>query len=132
LGFSVRIIPCAGATEAMVRRFCHALEDYGDERELVLAGTQLLWTASSAERSLTETDQVELLDWLIDQPLVGEVALMPLTGRLVRTAAEADGFVRLRRSDLCTVGLTLLYRSRRLTPAMYLQVLGGFVRPVVG
>jgi hypothetical protein len=124
LGFSVRIIPCAGATEAMVRRFCHALEDYGDERELVLAGTQLLWTASSAERSLTETDQVELLDWLIDQPLVGEVVLMP--------ASEADGFVRLRRSDLCTVGLTLLYRSRRLTPAMYLQVLGGFVRPMVG
>jgi hypothetical protein len=116
----------------MVRRVCHALEDYGDERDLVLVGTQLLWTVSSAERSLTETDQVELLDWLIDQPLVGEVVLMPLTGRLDGAASEADGFVNLRRSDLCTVALTLLYRCRRLKPAMYLQVLGGFVRPMAG
>lgn len=130
LGFSVRIEPRPGLTEREGRRLLQALEEYFEAHGLAAEGTQLQWLVYSDERSLSETDQVDLLDWLVDQPGVSEVLLMPLTARRDRPGALRDGFLALRTSELCTVGLTLLYRCRRLTPALYLQVLGGFVRPV--
>ena len=131
LAFSVRIVPGPGVTEPMTRLFLRALEDYAEGHGLVLHGTQLLWHVSSDERSLTDKDQVDLLDWLVDRPLVREVMLTPLSDRTDPVASLQDGFVTLRSCDLCAVGLTLLYRCGRLTPPMYLEVLGGYVRPAL-
>ena len=129
-GFSVRIEPRPGLTNREGRRLLQSLDEYFEAHGLAAEGTQLQWRVYSDERSLSEVDQVDLLDWLVDQPGISEVLLMPLTTRRDRQGVLQDGFVALRTSELWVVGLTLLYRCRRLTPALYLQVLGGFVRPV--
>ena len=79
LGFSVRIELRPGMTEREARRLLHALQEYFCAHGLVAEGTQLQWLVYSHERSLSQTDQVDLLDWLVDQPGVSEVLLMPLT-----------------------------------------------------
>lgn len=130
LGFSVRLEPRPGLTEREGRRLLQALQEYFEAHGLAADGTQLQWLVYSGVRSLSQADQVDLLDWLVDLPGLSEVLLMPLTARLDRPGSLQDGFVALRTSELSTVALTLLYRCRRLTPALYLQVLGGFVRPL--
>ena len=131
LAFAVRIVPVPGLAPAVWRRFLNEWEAHADEHGLQLDGTQLLWRVFSAERSLTEEDQVDLLDWLVDRPLVCEALLSPLSERADPVPQLEAGFVRLRCSDPCTPGLVLLYRNRRLTAPMVLHALGGFVRPVV-
>lgn len=130
LGFSVRLEPRPGMTEREGRRLLQALEEYFESHGLAATGTQLQWLVYSDQRSLSEADQVDLLDWLIGQPGISQVLLMPLTTRRDCPGVIQDGFVALRTSELWVVGLTLLYRCRRLTPTLYLQVLGGYVRPV--
>lgn len=130
LAFAVRIVPVPGLAPAVWRRFLNEWEAHADEHGLQLDGTQLLWRVFSAERSLTEEDQVDLLGWLVSRPLVCEVLMSHLGERVDAIAQLEAGFVRMRCSDPCTAGLVLLYRNRRLTAPMVLQALGGFVRPV--
>jgi YggL 50S ribosome-binding protein len=132
LSFSVRIVSAPGLSEAMSRRFLREWEDHVDEHGLVLEGTQLLWRVSSAERSLSADDQVDLLAWLADQPLVSEVRMSALCQSGDVFAQLEAGYAVLRTGDPCTPALTLLHRQRRLTAPMVLQALGGYVRPVLG
>lgn len=129
--FSVRIVPAPGQSEAVSRRFLRECEARADEHGLALEGTQLLWRVSALDRSLTEEDQVDLLDWLVDRPLVREVRMSALRERGDAVAQLEAGFMVLHCGDPCTVGLTLLYRNRRLSASMYLQVLGGYMRPAL-
>ena len=131
LSFSVRIVPAPGQSEATWRRLLHEWEAHADEHALALEGTQLLWQVSALDRGLTEGDQVDLLDWLVDRPPVREVQMSALHERGDAVAQLEAGFVCLRCGDPCTASLTLLYRNRRLTASMYLQVLGGYMRPAL-
>jgi len=119
-GFTVRIWPRQDTTDAQALQFLRNLEDYFEARDLQAQGTQLIWQVSSCARALTETDAVNLLDWLAQDLLVSEVQLS-LKGR---TGAAVEP-VLLRVDDPVTVALSSLYRLRRLPASMYLQILRG-------
>lgn len=132
LGFIVHIEPRPGFSLAEARQLDRSLEDYAERHELALDG-QLTRLVTAPNRSLTATDQVDLLDWLVDQPGVSSVRIGVLTDKLHSPAPHeiwSEGFVHVSLMDLGLIGLTILYRARRITAPLYLQVLGGFVRPL--
>jgi uncharacterized protein YbjT (DUF2867 family) len=121
----VEVVP--GTTLAQARGLERCIEDYADAHELQIAGHHLTYVVSAAERSLTAADQVDLLDWLIDQPGVRNVRLSPLAASEA-PATWSEGFLLVATCDVPAIGLKLLYRCRRITSEQYLQILGGFVR----
>jgi hypothetical protein len=131
LGFSIRIVLRPGVTLTEARQFERAVEDYAQAHGLILEGHQLGFGLQSAERSLTATDQVDVVDWLLDQPSVGQVRLGRLSRRRGAPAGLEDGYIVVQPTDITVIGLTLLYRSQRVSADLYLQILGGFVRPAL-
>ena len=129
MGFWLQIVPAPGLTPAREREIERCLEDYADSHGLRLGGHQLAITVSSDERSLTTTDQVDLVDWLVSRSGISAIRLGPLTAYLEQAAGDA--FMLVQALDLALIGLTLLYRSRRVSAELYLQILGGFVRPAI-
>ena len=129
MGFWLQIVLVPGLTPAREREIERCLEDYADSHGLRLGGHQLAITVSSDERSLTATDQVDLVDWMVSRSGVSAIRLGPLTAHLEQAAGEA--FMLVQTLDLGLIGLTMLYRSRRVSADLYLQILGGFVRPAI-
>lgn len=119
-GFTVRIWPRRDVTDAQALQFLRNLEDYFEARSLQAQGTQLIWQVSSCARDLSETDAVNLLDWLAQDLLVSE-AQLSLQGR----TGAAVGPVLLRVHGPAISALSSLYRLRRLSASMYLQILRG-------
>ena len=66
---------------------------------------------------------------LTSQSGISAIRLGPLTAYLEQAAGDA--FMLVQALDLALIGLTLLYRSRRVSAELYLQILGGFVRPAI-
>ncbi len=130
LCFTFWIEPLPGVTVADQSAFARRLEGYGTARDLLIGGVPLCAVVSAEDRSLTATDQADFIDWLIDDPIVQSVSVSPLSGGLGRPANREAGYLTARATDLALIGLSLLYRSRSLSAELYLQVLGGFVRPV--
>jgi hypothetical protein len=76
--------------------FMRRMEDYLDARDLQCDGAPLRAVIWSPDHSLSATDQVELLDWLIDDAAVCTASVSPLMRqrhlkrlRLVRAADTA-------------------------------------------
>jgi hypothetical protein len=128
-GFAVLIQPFAGFTLHQVRDLERRIEDYGQAHDLEMAGHHLAFAVSSPERSLTATDQVDFVDWLSGQPGICTVRLTPLHEQPEASSAQDGAFLLVAALDSVTMGLKLLYRSRRINAELYLQILGGFVRP---
>lgn len=42
----------------------------------------------------------------------------------------SEGYLRLTPLEPSVIGLTLLHRLGRIKPELYLEILGGFVRPI--
>lgn len=132
LGFIVQIEPRPGFTVGEARALDRRIQDYAEAHELDFSGDQLVHIVSADDRSLSATDQVDLMDWLIDQPGISFVRISTLTGKLDRSDAQAvwqAGFAHVSVYDMGLIGLTILYRARRITADLYLQILGGFMRP---
>lgn len=129
-GFAVQIQPYPGFTLQQMRELERRIEDYAEAHELQLEGHHLTFAVSSAERSMTPTDQVDLVDWLTGQHGISALRLTPLRERPDTPVAEEDGFLLVPAFDAVTMGLKLLYRARRISAELYLQILGGFVRSV--
>lgn len=106
------------------------IEDYARERELLPRGCQLRWVLSSPQRSLSAADQVELLDWIVDRPGIAAVNLSQLLPDLAAPVPLSEGYLRLTPLEPSVIGLTLLHRLGRIKPELYLEILGGFVRPI--
>ena len=133
LGFIVHIEPRPGFTLAEARNLDRCLEDYAEAHDLDLGHHQLTRLVTAQDRSMTATDQVDLLDWLVSQPGVSSIRVSVLTDRLATpepSSVWAGGFVHVSMADVGLIGLTILYRARRITAPLYLQILGGFVRPL--
>lgn len=124
------------------RKLERRLEDYAEAQGLQFEGTQLRHLVSAPDRPVSVDDQVALIDWLIDQPGLIAVRLGPISGRAeagVDGEGQGEGqdegqggdtaFLQIRSGDIALIGLTLLYRCGRITAALYLQILGGYVRP---
>ena len=130
LGFTVWIDPRPGTTFAEQGALARRLEDYGRARDLFFGGAPLCAAVFAEDRSLGASDQADLIDWLIDDPIVRSVAVSPLSSVSGRPASRAEGYLKVQATDLTLIGVTLLYRTRALSAELYLQLLGGFVRPL--
>ena len=131
LGFTVWIEPKTGMTPAAESAFTRRLDDYMTARDLQFDGAPLRFVVRSPARSLTPIDQVDLLDWLIDDPAMCTATFSPLVRRQDQPADRDDGYLPVRASDTALIGLTPLYRARRVSAEQYIQILGGFIRPAV-
>lgn len=134
LGFLLQIEPRPGFTMAEARQLDRAVQDYAEAHEFDLGGGQLVLVVSAEDRSLTVTDQIDFMDWLIDQPGISCVRVSTLTSKLDASDARSvwqSGAAHLSVCDLGVIGLTILYRARRITADLYLQILGGFMRPAL-
>jgi hypothetical protein len=124
--FAVRLRPSplisAGERKALERELLDQVEAMGFE----LNGEFPAFQVCAPGRGLTADEQVAMLDWLIDRP--GLVALtMDLPGW---ARAQGEGCViEVPVGDLGLIGLTMLYRMRRISAPLYLQILGGFACP---
>ncbi len=127
LGFSVWITPFNGATPAHFAAWRRRLEDYLIERDLRDSGTPLQMLVWSDERSLSATDQVDLLVWLVAQPAVAMVEI----GRLVENGGSpgecgSQPVAVARFGDLGLVPMAWLYGTNRLNAEQFIQMLGGY------
>ena len=129
LGFTVWIEPRTGMSPAAQAAFLRRMEDYLDARDLQCDGAPLRAVIWSPDDSLSSTDQGELLDWLIDDAAVCTASVSPLMRHSAELASIADGYVLVRAADTAIAALSLLYRARRVSAELYLQILGGFIRP---
>ena len=99
------------------------------EADIAMETSDLILFVVDAHDGLTATDQVDFVDWMVSRSGVSAIRLGPLTAHLEQAAGEA--FVLVQTLDLGLIGLTMLYRSRRVSADLYLQILGGFVRPAI-
>jgi hypothetical protein len=99
--------------------------------DLRLGGGPLCALVFAENRLLTATDEVDLLDGLIDEPVVRAVAVSLLSPRRAHPAEREAGYLSARSTDPTLIGLTLLHRNRSLSAEPHLQSLDGFVRPAV-
>jgi hypothetical protein len=135
IGFALQLELRPGLPLAECRRLERRLEDYAEAQDLHIEGTQLHHVVSAPGRPVGVDDQVALLDWLVDQSGVVAVRLGPI-GTLQSlpdtggAAGQGDAaFIHVHTVDVALIGVTLLYRCARITPTLYLQILGGYVRP---
>ncbi|MBI5718708.1 MAG: hypothetical protein HZC37_13590 [Burkholderiales bacterium] len=128
VGFMLRLEVRPGLPPKDCRDLERRLEDYAEQRDLLLSGHQLVHLVTAADRPLSVNDQVALLDWLVDLPGLVSVRVGPLVSER-ELHDEESAFLQVLPGELALIGLTLLYRCGRITPALYLQILGGCVRP---
>jgi hypothetical protein len=132
LGFRVRISPPRGMTPAAEFLMEWALALYFYEHELQAEGGQLSAVIRSGDRSLSATDQADLLLWLFYEIEVPAVVLGPLVEVGMERGTDGDGgALRVFRSDPSLAALAVLYRQHRIDADQFLDVLGGFVLPAV-
>src|SRR5574337_1346430 len=132
VGFALHLELLPGLPLAECRRLQRRLEDYAEAQGLNFDGTQLRHVVSAADRPVSAADQVALVDWLVAQPGVVGLRIGPIRPLANTQGGQGDdpAFIPVRSGDLALIGLTLLYRCGRVTPALYLQILGGYVRSV--
>jgi hypothetical protein len=127
LGFSVWITPFQGITPAVFAALQRKVEDYLIDRDLRDGGTPLQLLIWSDERSLSATDQVDLLVWLLAQPGIAKVEVGPLVAHGRPTGERGTQPVVVARfGDLDLVPMAWLYGSNRVSAEQFIQMLGGF------
>lgn len=131
LGFTAWIQPRPGLHPSAESAFARRLEDYLSERSLSMTGGPLCLVLRSDERSLSAIDQVDFIEWLVNDPIVPTVVLSPLNERTDAVADRRAGWLRADVMDMNLIPVTWLYRIHRISADQYLQILGGFVRPAV-
>lgn len=138
-GFVLQLEARPGMPQRHLVQFERDLEDYVDSRGLSLRGHRMRYWISRQDTPASAADQVALLDWLHHHPAIAIARVGPVRplrdgeddSSAVMTHAAEEGFVQLHTSDVALLGLAMLYRSGRIGPELYLQVLGGYVRAVV-
>lgn len=130
MGFTLWVLARPGLSPGEEAAFTRRLEDYMAEHSLLMLGGPLCCVVWSAERSLTASDQVDLIDWLTSDMAPVVVCVSPLSDDLDRPALREAGCVRADSADAALIPLIWLYQLRRITADLFLQILGGFVQPV--
>lgn len=132
--FALTLETDPGLPYAECRQLERCLEDYAEAHGLQLLGHQLHQLVCAPNRPVSVNDQVALIDWVIDLPGLVAVRLGPIVPmseapQAPEEGVDDDAFVQVRAGDVALIGLTLLYRCGRIAPSLYLQILGGYVRP---
>lgn len=132
-GFVVLIDVLPGLPLSVCRQIERCLEDHAEVHGLVLEGHQLRRLVMAHQHDLSITDQVVLIDRMLEEPGVIAVRVGAIRDHdhawdAQSAAPAAEAYVVVRTADIVTVCLTLLYRGGRINAAQYLQIHGGYVR----
>lgn len=130
VGFDITCGVRPGLTIAQLRGVERAFEDRAEAHQLVLEGHQLSYCISALDRDLTLVDQVDVLDWALDFQEVAKIEVRMLSATPGRPTQQVTASVTAYAADPARQALSLLYRSRRITPSCYISAIGGFTRPV--
>ena len=103
-GFAVLIQLYPGSTLAQMRELERRIEDYAEGHDIQMSGHHLTYAVSSPERSLTATDQVDLVDWLTSQHCISTVRLTPLRVETDLSASDEEGYLSVPACDIATIG----------------------------
>jgi hypothetical protein len=140
LGFAVRLHPSPGLSPQTCERFLQRYDNYLAEQELQFQGTQLWRFVFSPDRSLSVTDQVNLLSWLMADEISPNVQLGALqssesqdwesggsngVGVGVVAGLRLSPMVWAWQSDPVLWALLLLYRWGRIGAVALLDILEG-------
>jgi len=127
LGFTIWITLRRGISPQAEQVFERSLADYMDSRDLQWWGTHLCATVRSDDRDLTESDQVDLLLWLVEGVTPTTVEIGPLSpGTGMPARRDSLAVVRAQSSDLMLIPMIWLYRAGRVNAKQVLEMLGGF------
>jgi len=125
-GFMVRAQVGPGWPYQEQALFMRRWEDYLAERELFWSGALGASVVWAEDRDLEPADQVDLLLWLLDQPLVRSVSLSQLDERIDEPETlRALPVVHARFGDLTVIPLVWLYQARRIDARQFIEILGG-------
>jgi hypothetical protein len=126
-GFTIWIHLRRGISPRSEQAFERDLADYLESRSLLWWGTQLHAEVGSDDHELTETDQVDLLFWLIESPTSATVEIGQLGPHTGMPACRGSlPVVRVQSSDLMLVPMMWLYRAGRIKASHVLEMLGGY------
>jgi hypothetical protein len=129
LGFTLWLETAPERPSAQEIELQRCLKNFARDHGLVLHGGLFCSVVRGAERSLGLCDQVALIHWLVSQPLVCTVMVSPLSPK-PDAARPGDGAPTVHNPNVLTMALKILYQMQRITPQQYVQILGGYVRPV--
>jgi hypothetical protein len=91
MGFTLWIVARPGMSAASEAAFTRRLEEYMSEHELFTTGTPLCSVVWCPDRSLTATDQVDLIDWLSGDMVPVTVLMSPLSATIDRPPCVTPG-----------------------------------------
>lgn len=127
LGFTIWLTPSRATTPTEQARFQRRLEDHIAEHDLLGSGSPLQMLNWADDRSLTTTDQIDLLVWANGQPAVNAAELGPLVAHAGMPGERgSQPVVAARFGDLCLVTIIWLYQASRLKAEQVIELLGGF------
>lgn len=126
LGFMVRAQVAPGRPYQEHAAFMRRWDDYLVEHDLMSVGAPGAATIWADHRDVEPADQVDMMLWLLDQPLVRSVSLSPLDASIDDPEVmRALPVVHARFGDLSVIPLKWLYRARRIDARQFIDILGG-------
>ena len=126
--FQIEVWPETAATPAT--QFNRAIEDFAADQDILINGAPLQGCIEGRGRDISLTDQVNFIDWLMNQPTVRAVSVSPLTTSLNDPGRLEEGTLRVPILDMRVIAVCLLHRLGHLRPQQYIEILGGYVRRV--
>ncbi len=107
-----------------------ALRSFAQGRGLVVQGEFPIYQVRAPLGALSASDQVALVDGLIERPGLATMTLTWSLAAMDSAGGQASvARVRVPVDDMGLIGLTLLHRTRHISPARYLQVLAEYQTP---
>jgi len=123
LRFAVRITPIRGTDALATRRFLCRFNEFLGRADLYFGGESWLFVVRSESRDLTVADQVEVLNWILEDELGASVAISPLTHCVADDLNEKSVWLQANRHDLAVAAINWLYRWDRIDAGMFFRIL---------
>ena len=121
--FAGRITPTRGADAEVLRKFVGRFDEFLASADLYFGGSPWLFVVHSDSRDLTVTDQVEILNWILEDELGASVAISPLTRCVADDLNEDSAWLLANRQDLAVAAINWLYRWDRIDAGMFFRIL---------
>ncbi len=123
LRFAVRITPTRGADAAVLRQFVGRFDEFLAQADLYFGGSPWLFVVRSDSRDLTVADQVEILNWILEDEIGASAAISPLTRCVADDLNEDSAWLLANRQDLAVAAINWLYRWDRIDAGMFFRIL---------
>ncbi|QTN21774.1 hypothetical protein HZ992_16540 [Rhizobacter sp. AJA081-3] len=131
LGFTVWVHLPRPASVSEVRLYRHGLDRYIEANGLSRSMNPLHMLVWASDRSLTLTDQIDLLVWMVRDGRAVAVEMGPLQTQMGLPAGrDLVPTLPVRLADNTLLSMVRLYGAGHLPAEEFIEMLGGFQGPV--